>query len=313
MPMIRFLLRYITSGISLASISLALLAPAAPAVASPATSPATKTTVLPLTAHVRIPLNAGQRVAILNADGSLNSYMVANAGDYFSNGNLYNSQNQLVTECRTGCSSGSVTISGSLPSGSNVIGGVTQSGSWTVTVTQATGSNLHMVCDSGCGGGPVTNAGTSATTAAAIQGVTGGVAVPISGSVSVSNFPASTQSAQASAGNIVPTVGDTTVAININTATTTQLIALSGSKLTYITSIFVMANNTDNVTLEFGTGAACGTGTTAITGLMTFTPQFAFYASAINGAIVVPAGQAFCILTSATSQLSGWITYAQHS
>lgn len=39
----------------------------------------------------------------------------------------------------------------SLPAGSNVIGGVTGSGNF--TVVQPTGTNLHIVCDSGCGGG----------------------------------------------------------------------------------------------------------------------------------------------------------------
>lgn len=42
-----------------------------------------------------------------------------------------------------------VTITDALPPGANVIGGVTQSGTWTNTVTQATGTNLHTVVDSG--------------------------------------------------------------------------------------------------------------------------------------------------------------------
>lgn len=42
-----------------------------------------------------------------------------------------------------------ITIADALPQGANVIGGVTQSGTWASTVTQATGTNLHAVIDSG--------------------------------------------------------------------------------------------------------------------------------------------------------------------
>lgn len=42
-----------------------------------------------------------------------------------------------------------ITIADALPPGANTIGGVNQSGAWTNTVTQATGTNLHTVVDSG--------------------------------------------------------------------------------------------------------------------------------------------------------------------
>ena len=73
-----------------------------------------------------------------------------------------NSSRQLLIECAAGCSAGS--FDGILKDGTgdttqaNVSGGrlhvdgsgVTQPISGTVTVTQGTGTNLHIVCDSGC-------------------------------------------------------------------------------------------------------------------------------------------------------------------
>lgn len=52
----------------------------------------------------------------------------------------------------------------------------TQSGSWTATVTQATGTNLHMVCDSGCSGsgGTSSNFGSAFPSAGTAIGLTNG-------------------------------------------------------------------------------------------------------------------------------------------
>ena len=61
----------------------------------------------------------------------------------------------------------------SLPTGSNVIGAVTQSGSWSTSVTQATASNLNAtVVGSG-------TAGTPAGGVLSIQGVSGGTALSV--------------------------------------------------------------------------------------------------------------------------------------
>jgi hypothetical protein len=74
----------------------------------------------------------------------------------------------IEVNCKTGCTGttlGQTTMSASLPvaiaSNQSSIPvaatqsgtwNVAQSGTWSVTATQATGSNLHVVCDSGCSG-----------------------------------------------------------------------------------------------------------------------------------------------------------------
>jgi hypothetical protein len=69
----------------------------------------------------------------------------------------------------------------SLPTGSNVIGAVTQSGSWSASVTQATASSLNAtVVGSG-------TAGTPAGGVLSIQGVAGGVVIPVTGTVTAAN------------------------------------------------------------------------------------------------------------------------------
>jgi hypothetical protein len=104
----------------------------------------------------------------------------------------------------------------------------------------------------------------------------------------------------------------TSVALSIATATTTQLVALSGSTAIYITSYDVMAGGTGNITFEYGTGTNCGTGTTVLTGAYPLTAQAGV--SKGNGAAMVlkvPAGNALCALTSASVQYSGSITFQQ--
>jgi len=70
-----------------------------------------------------------------------------------------------------------------IPSGSNTIGAVTQSGTWTVSLPTgaATAANQE-----------VTTAGTSASSAQAVQGVTGGVAMPVTPKTQAFTFPGCT-------------------------------------------------------------------------------------------------------------------------
>jgi hypothetical protein len=102
-------------------------------------------------------------------------------------------------------------------------------------------------------------------------------------------------------------VSDTTAPISMSTATTTQMIALSGSTKTYIDNLSIMAGGAANVTLVYGTGANCGTGQANLTGA---------YPLAANGGlvlqrVVVPAGQALCVTSSAAVSVVGHVTYTQ--
>jgi hypothetical protein len=120
-------------------------------------------------------------------------------------------------------------------------------------------------------------------------------------------------SGAAAEAQLAPIVGNAaTVGVNVSTATTTELIPLSANKSTYITFGHIEAAGTGNITFEYGTGTACATGTTTFGGAISLTAQTGFYGgSGVGPVIVVPAGKAFCMVTSAAVQISGWLTYAQ--
>lgn len=107
--------------------------------------------------------------------------------------------------------------------------------------------------------------------------------------------------------------GATTVAINVSTATTTQLIALSGSTKIYVTGLAVIAGGTGNITFVYGTGSNCGTGTTSLSGAFPLIANAGLtLGSGLGAVLMVPAGQALCVTTSAAVQMSGFVTYAQY-
>jgi len=109
-----------------------------------------------------------------------------------------------------------------------------------------------------------------------------------------------------------PIIGTASAAINVSSATTTVLVAASGSLAIYVQHFDFMAAAADNVTLEYGTGASCGTGTTVLTGAYPASANGGISAGAGTAPILfVPASNALCIVTSAATQLSGSITYAQ--
>ena len=102
------------------------------------------------------------------------------------------------------------------------------------------------------------------------------------------------------------------VPISISTATTTQLVAAISSKAIYVTNFNIVAAGTGNIQFVYGTGSACGTGTTNLTGAYNLTAQVGLVAGIGNGAIlVVPAGNALCVTTSAAVGMYGSLAYAQ--
>lgn len=101
-------------------------------------------------------------------------------------------------------------------------------------------------------------------------------------------------------------------AISVATATTTQLVALSGTTSIYVTHFDVIAGGTGNITFVYGTGAACATGTTSLTGAYNLTAQAGISAGVgLGPVLVVPAGKALCVTTSAAVQMSGAVSYSQ--
>ena len=83
--------------------------------------------------------------------------------------------------------------------------------------------------------------------------------------------------------------------------TTTQIIALSGTKTTYVTFAKVFSGGTVNVTFKYGTGTNCATGTTVLEGPYPLIAQTGWTESGGTGpVIIVPSGQALCVTTDAS-------------
>jgi len=100
--------------------------------------------------------------------------------------------------------------------------------------------------------------------------------------------------------------------IDISTATTTQLVALSSGKKIYVTNYKVVAGGTGNFKFVYGTGSNCGTGTTDLEGNNNLTAQAgASVGSGLGPVLVVPASNALCATTSAAVQMSGHVAYTQ--
>lgn len=96
------------------------------------------------------------------------------------------------------------------------------------------------------------------------------------------------------------------------TTTINQIIpAITGQRI-YLTNITIHPANTSVVTLSYGTGTNCGTGTTVFYGPATFQSGENIYDGTGYGAIfVVPLSNAVCI-TIGTASAPGWISYAQY-
>ena len=116
-----------------------------------------------------------------------------------------------------------------------------------------------------------------------------------------------------SSGNLVGLIqADNSAAINVSTATTAQLVALSSGKRIDITSYDVYASGSGSITLEYGTGTNCGTGTTALSGPYNLTATQASISKGggLGPVLVVPAGNALCVVTT-TAPMSGSVSYTQ--
>lgn len=87
-----------------------------------------------------------------------------------------------------------------------------------------------------------------------------------------------------------------------------QVVALSASKTIRICHISISANTATNLTLQYGTGSNCATGTTSLSGAYNNVTALALD---LFGTLRVPASQALCINSSASITAGGLITYAQ--
>jgi hypothetical protein len=111
------------------------------------------------------------------------------------------------------------------------------------------------------------------------------------------------------------------VAITVNTATTTLLVAGVAGQRIYVTAWSIIAAGTGNVSLVYGTTVTnpCDTGQVALTGTYNLTAQTGLAFGNGGGIILVvpptatPTTTAFnlCIVTSAAVGMPGSLAYAR--
>lgn len=219
-------------------------------------------------------------------------------------------------------SSLAVTSGGTVGSGVTICSGAVGFQGWLSCIYSALTNPIVSQVSHGVNIGGVEGLAAAGATAAGYPVQAGGVynsaaPTPSTGQVEPLQLDASANlkvAAQAttSAGPAGLIQADSSVAINISTATTTQLVALSSGKKIYVTSWDVVAGGTGAITLEYGTGSNCGTGTTVLTGAYALTAQTGIAKGMGLGPIlVVPASNALCAVTSAATQMSGSLSYAQ--
>jgi hypothetical protein len=200
---------------------------------------------------------------------------------------------------------GSATYSGMLIGGGNMVGASGSAWGAAPTGLNVLGVNANVLSSAlplgaaTAANQEVTAAGTSAASAQAVQGVTGGVPMP---TYSANTGGSLTSIIQAGA----------SVAINISTAGTTQLVPAVNGKAVYVTEWNALSSGTTNFSFEYGTGTNCGNGTQALTGAYAFAAQSgAAPGNGLGPILIVPAGNALCVVNSAAVQVSGSLSYTQ--
>jgi hypothetical protein len=102
------------------------------------------------------------------------------------------------------------------------------------------------------------------------------------------------------------------VPISISTSTTTQLVALAAGQPIYVLSWDVVTAGSGTFQLVYGTGTSCATGQNTLTGAYPMAAQTVITRGSGNGVIlVVPAGNALCVVTVGAVQYSGSLSYVQ--
>lgn len=167
---------------------------------------------------------------------------------------------------------------------------------------------------------PCLNATTS-TTNSYSNGGTNPANCDLNGNLYVNAKIASGQTITANnaAADPCQTTANSGATINISSATTTRIIAPSASNRTYICSIDILAFAANNVAIVEGTGGTCGTGTAGVVGGTTTGAGVSFPAQA--GLVKGGAGTwvwrtagtnvDFCLITSTTGPLTGYVKYVQ--
>lgn len=119
-----------------------------------------------------------------------------------------------------------------------------------------------------------------------------------------------------------PSVAKNSTFKDITTATTTSLVALSGTTSIYVCGFLVTltgSTTADTILFEYGTGATCGTGTTILSptfnsGILTSGATVVSYENGSGSTFKpIPAGNGFCAVTTVGTAptINVLITYIQ--
>lgn len=121
------------------------------------------------------------------------------------------------------------------------------------------------------------------------------------------------QSAQGETISRCGTAVPSSAAIDTASSGNVQLVALTAAQRVYVCG-FGFESDTATTTVQFiyGTGTACATGETDITGPMTLLASNPI-AVANGGAtqFATAAGNALCVELGAATQVNGWVTYVK--
>lgn len=105
---------------------------------------------------------------------------------------------------------------------------------------------------------------------------------------------------------------DQSAVINATASGNTELVALITDQVIYVCHFDFMASGAANVQLVYGTGTACATGETDLTGLYSLIAQVGISAGTGNRMLTKTAvSNALCIELSAAVNVRGLLTYAK--
>lgn len=89
-----------------------------------------------------------------------------------------------------------------------------------------------------------------------------------------------------------------------------QVVAASGSTIIRVCHVSIATSVATNITVQYGTGSNCGTGTVSLTGAYNNVQSIALDFGS-GGALRAPASQALCINSSVAVTAGGVVSYAQ--
>lgn len=100
--------------------------------------------------------------------------------------------------------------------------------------------------------------------------------------------------------------------VSVATSTTIEIIALATGKAIYVTSFDLVTTAANTSKWVYGTGTACATGQTDLTGAYgqsTFT--VISKGNGLGTILFVPKSNALCLTTTTSAQTSGSVSYTQ--